>query len=500
MTKFFRSGSSLALAIAALSCGTAHAQTAETNTPKVTETPQPVAQDDSNPSNDIIVTATKRAESLSDVPMSITAISGAALQDKGINNVQDLVKITPGLSYVDSGLGTPVFSLRGVGFFETSIGARPTVSVYTDEAPLPFSVMAQGASFDLERVEILKGPQGTLFGQNSTGGAINYIAAKPQSTLGGGVTASVARFGTTDIQGYITGPISSTVNVRLAARTVHGGDWQKSYTRDATRGSQNLTQGRLLVDWQASEKLKISLNLNGFIDKGDTQAAQLIGILYVGPSRAGEVPLLGTYPKAPAAPRAADWDANPQTPYVRNNRMYQSVVRADYEVSDAITLTSLTSWSRIGINQNSDADGTALSSSDLAVVGKITSFSSEARLAGDHGKVRWIVGGSYAKEHIPRRGTRSHRSTITQRPIRSRRRISRRSLRSATSISISASSRCMADCATPRRISTIRGAPRSMMIRPAQRSLLCSTICESLADSQFCPCSQKVSASPWTRR
>jgi iron complex outermembrane receptor protein len=399
MTKFFRSGSSLALAIAALSCGTAHAQTAETNTPKVTETPQPVAQDDSNPSNDIIVTATKRAESLSDVPMSITAISGAALQDKGINNVQDLVKITPGLSYVDSGLGTPVFSLRGVGFFETSIGARPTVSVYTDEAPLPFSVMAQGASFDLERVEILKGPQGTLFGQNSTGGAINYIAAKPQSTLGGGVTASVARFGTTDIQGYITGPISSTVNVRLAARTVHGGDWQKSYTRDATRGSQNLTQGRLLVDWQASEKLKISLNLNGFIDKGDTQAAQLIGILYVGPSRAGEVPLLGTYPKAPAAPRAADWDANPQTPYVRNNRMYQSVVRADYEVSDAITLTSLTSWSRIGINQNSDADGTALSSSDLAVVGKITSFSSEARLAGDHGKVRWIVGGSYAKEH-----------------------------------------------------------------------------------------------------
>src|SRR3546814_508057 len=130
---------------------------------------------------DIVVTASKRAENLSDVPMSITAISGDSLREKGITDIQGLVKVTPGLSYTDSGQGTPVFSLRGVGFFETSIGARPTVSVYTDEVPLPFSVMAQGAAFDLERVEVLKGPQGTLFGSNSTGGAINYIAAKPRS-------------------------------------------------------------------------------------------------------------------------------------------------------------------------------------------------------------------------------------------------------------------------------------------------------------------------------
>src|SRR3546814_4119303 len=100
--------------------------------------------------------------------MAITAISGDSLREKGITDIQGLVKVTPGLSYTDSGQGTPVFSLRGVGFFETSIGARPTVSVYTDEVPLPFSVMAQGAAFDLERVEVLKGPQGTLFGSNST--------------------------------------------------------------------------------------------------------------------------------------------------------------------------------------------------------------------------------------------------------------------------------------------------------------------------------------------
>src|SRR3546814_18639966 len=114
--------------------------------------------------------------------MSITAISGDSLREKGITDIQGLVKVTPGLSYTDSGQGTPVFSLRGVGFFETSIGARPTVSVYTDEVPLPFSVMAPGAAFDLERVAVLKGPQGTLFGSTSTRAAINPPPATPHNT------------------------------------------------------------------------------------------------------------------------------------------------------------------------------------------------------------------------------------------------------------------------------------------------------------------------------
>jgi len=398
MSKFFRSGSAIAFAVAALSCGAAQAQTADpAQTAPAADTPGQAVDVEDDSRNEIVVTATKRAESLNDVPMSITAVSGDDLLNKGITNVQDLVKITPGLSYVDSGLGTPVFSLRGVGFFETSLGARPTVSVYVDEAPLPFSVMAQGAAFDLERVEILKGPQGTLFGQNSTGGAINYIAAKPKARLGAGATASFARFGTVDLQGYVTGPLSSTVNVRLAARTVQGGSWQKSYTRDDTHGAQNFTQGRFMLDWQPTDRLNVSINLNGFRDRGETQAAQLTGILYVGPARAGEVPLLATYPTAPADNRAADWDA--ATDYRRDNSFYQGVVRADYEVTDQITLTSLTAWSRIEVDQNNDVDGMSITSSDIAVVGKVTSFSSEARLAGDHGNVRWILGASYAKEH-----------------------------------------------------------------------------------------------------
>lgn len=391
MRKLFRSASLATLAAVACS-GTAWAQTAEPAAPA-----QDAALADDEASTEIIVTASKRAESLSDVPMSITAVSGDALVEKGIASVQDLVKITPGLSFAESGLGTPVYSLRGVGFFETSLAARPTVSVYVDEAPLPFSIMSQGAAFDLERVEVLKGPQGTLFGSNSTGGAINYIAAKPQAEWGAGGVVSFARFATADFQAHVTGPISSNMRMRLAARSVQGGGWQKSYTRDDTLGQQDFVQGRFLLDWDLSEKLRLSLNVNGFIDRGETQAPQLIGILHVTPRLAHEVPLLGTYPLAPEDNRAADWD--PVNDFRKNTRFYQASVRGDYDLTEDITLTSLTAWSRILVNQDTEADGTALPSSNLAVVGRISSFSTELRLAGDMGPVRWIVGGSYSREH-----------------------------------------------------------------------------------------------------
>lgn len=87
--------------------------------------------------------------------------------------------------------GVPVFGIRGLSYDAVQLSAAPTVSVYVDEAPLPYSAMAgSGIIFDLERVEVLKDPQGTLFGNNSTGGAINFIAAKPTSIFSAGIRAS----------------------------------------------------------------------------------------------------------------------------------------------------------------------------------------------------------------------------------------------------------------------------------------------------------------------
>src|SRR3546814_1674254 len=107
-------------------------------------------------------------------------------------------------------------ALRGVGFNDYTLGASPAVSVYVDQVPLASSAFTQGASLDLERVEVLKGPQGILFGQNSTGGAINYIAAKPTRELEAGFSASYGRFDTFDRSEEHTSELQSLMRISYA--------------------------------------------------------------------------------------------------------------------------------------------------------------------------------------------------------------------------------------------------------------------------------------------
>uniref|UniRef100_B0T3Q6 TonB-dependent receptor n=1 Tax=Caulobacter sp. (strain K31) TaxID=366602 RepID=B0T3Q6_CAUSK len=369
----------------------AHAQTAGAALPVA-----PQAQPDEL--TEIVVTAQKREQTLSDVPMSVTAFSGDQLTRRGITDVQGLVKITPGLSYVESGNGVPVYSLRGVGFFETSLGARPSVAIYADEAPLPFASMASGAGLDLERVEVLKGPQGTLFGQNATGGAINYIAAKPTAERAGGAAVSWSRFNTVDTSAYVGGPISDTVGFRIAGRAQVGDDWQRSITRDATLGARRFYQGRALLDWRPSDKLKLLLNANGFQDKSETQAAQRVGLIVAASQTSflSRIPLMVNYPPAPRDNRAADWDAG--QPLRKDNAFYQVSLRGDYALAETLTLTSLTAYSHMKINQLMDQDGTSLTASLTKVTGTLSSFSQEVRVAGGAGPAQFVVGASYARD------------------------------------------------------------------------------------------------------
>src|SRR5688572_4974461 len=220
---------------------------------------------------ELIVTAQKREESINDVPMSVTAASGETLTELGVTDTSQLVKIVPGFNYTPSYYGTPVFSIRGVGFLDTSLAASPTVSVYVDEAPLPYSIMTLGATLDLERVEVLKGPQGTLFGMNATGGAINYVAGKPTETLQAGFTGSYGRFNTVDLQGFVSGPITETLSGRLAVRMLRSGDWQRSYTRNDSVGEQDLINGRASLLWQPADRFRALLTLSAWQDRGETQ-------------------------------------------------------------------------------------------------------------------------------------------------------------------------------------------------------------------------------------
>ena len=348
---------------------------------------------------EIVVTAEKREESVNKVPMSITAATGAQLEIEGIKQPRDLVKITPSFSYTDSYVGSPIYTLRGVGFSDISLGGRPTVSIYTDEAPIPFAIETRGVNLDLERVEVLKGPQGTLFGQNATGGAINFVDAKPTKTLQAGADVSYGTFNAVDAGGFVSGPITETLAARFSVDRTQMDGWQRSYTSGLHNGAGDFTTGRLILAWTPTADLKVQLNLNGFIDHSEVQASQLIAITPLIPAAAGFVPGLLTYPLAPRDATAADF--NPGQDYHRHNGFVQSNLRIDYSLPGDLTLTSITSYSRYTERQLQDIDGTALSNLDQLTLGGISSVSQEVRLAGNllqHG--HFLVGFNYAHDTV----------------------------------------------------------------------------------------------------
>lgn len=347
-----------------------------------------------NGMDEIIVTAQKRSEKINDVGMAITAATGDMLQARGISDASQLSKIEPAFQYTKSNYGAPVYSLRGVGFYDTSLGATPAVTVYLDQVPVPYSVMTRSVGFDLERVEILKGPQGTLFGQNSTGGAVNYIAAKPTNQFEAGLDASYGRFNSLDTTAFVSGPLSDTLKARLAVHAEQAGDWQRSYTRSDSLGSVDQLYARLLLDWQPTDGFSLQFNANGGRDKSDATAGQLIAVL----NQRLSAPIRN-YPLAPSNARAADWDAN--TPFRRNDHQYQFSLTGSLDFSSDVALKSITSYARYNLNMYQDVDGTSYQVFHTRDVGTIKTFSQELRLQNaGNSALKWTVGGNYSHDAV----------------------------------------------------------------------------------------------------
>ena len=346
---------------------------------------------------DIVVTAQRRSEKLNDVGISVVAASGDSLLAKGVASTADLTKIVPGLTATETPYGTPVLTLRGVGFYESSLAASSPVAAYVDEIPLPYTRMALGTSLDIQRVEVLKGPQGTLYGQNSTGGAINFIVNKPTDEFKAGFDASLGRFMDTDVQGFISGPLSNTVRARLAVRTHQSGDWQKSVSRDDTTGSTHVTMGRMLIDWQASEALTFELNLNGFIDKSDSQALAATSFQPNNPQAVQPEELAAVF-TPPGDNRLADWDADKN--FRRNNWYYQAALKTTFATGDSADVIAITAYQHFKQDQFVDSDGTNAEAVGSTQDGYVKSFSQELRLQGQAGRLKYVLGGNYSYDRI----------------------------------------------------------------------------------------------------
>lgn len=199
---------------------------------------------------DIVVTANKREESSQRVPIAITAMSGAQLATLGVTNSVDVAKLAPSVSVSGSYAGQmSQFSIRSVTQNDYNDHAESPVAVYIDEG---YVAMQQGqtfALFDIDRVEILKGPQGTLFGRNATGGLVHFISKKPTNTLNGFMVAEYGSYGTVRMEGAVGGPLASGVAARLSGYFHSNDGWvknrypQETFVPAAYQANLNNVQG-----------------------------------------------------------------------------------------------------------------------------------------------------------------------------------------------------------------------------------------------------------------
>ena len=180
---------------------------------------------------EVIVTAKKREESLQDVSISVMAFSRETLRDIGLNNSNDLGQYIPGVVIAaPSGNQQAKSFIRGSGAVDFAANTQTTVGIYVDEVYLHNTFMHTMQTFDLERIEVLRGPQGTLYGRNATGGAINYITAKPTREFSGYAKAGYGNFDAVQVEGAVSGGITETLAGRIAATYSNDNGWMEGRT------------------------------------------------------------------------------------------------------------------------------------------------------------------------------------------------------------------------------------------------------------------------------
>jgi|GEM_PF-5636294 len=203
---------------------------------------------------EIVVTAQRRQERLQRVPLSITALDGETLQQQGFTNSDQIALVTPGLT-LNSGGGFPQPFLRGVGSDRTA-NSEPSVATYIDGVYVALSAGSAQELYDIDRVEVLRGPQGTLYGRNATGGAINILTKRPSNRFLARMAGTAGSHDLFSGNAYLSGPVGSTLAASLAFSAMGRDSFAKNISTRQQAGGvdrESALAGRAKLLWEPSE-------------------------------------------------------------------------------------------------------------------------------------------------------------------------------------------------------------------------------------------------------
>ena len=208
---------------------------------------------------EIIVTAQKRPETLQDVPISVSVLGANTMTDAGLDKIEDIQHYVPNLQMTESGISTQMY-VRGIGTGNNQ-GFEQSVGQYVDGVYYGRQQLIRAPFFDLERIEVLRGPQGVLFGKNTIAGALNMTTAKPTDEFTGTVSVEGGDFGILDVQAVVSGPFSDSVRGRLAVRSYE----EDGYFRNVFRGRDETQRDdfgiRGTLEWDATDDWFLSLKV-----------------------------------------------------------------------------------------------------------------------------------------------------------------------------------------------------------------------------------------------
>jgi iron complex outermembrane receptor protein len=374
---------------------------------EATPAPAPRAEEPQDTVEEIVITTQKRAQNLQDVPISVTALTGDEIARLGIAESVDIAAQTPGLKigFPSGETNTPAIFLRGVGLNDYNANSNGSVGWYMDEVYISQVTAQNFQLFDLERVEVARGPQGTLYGRNTTGGLVSFISKKPsQEERDGYLTLSYGKWNAVKLEGAYGGPITDTLAARLSLAYNRADGYIEN---DAPGGHDNNNvknwAGRFALSWQPTESLDLLLNVHGAQNR--SLAAQYEHQGTLDPSGSGD-------PCSPAQIRAdvcvdalgfRDTTNNERGEYNKEGDLdvdtLGTFLKADLAIGE-LTLTSLTAYEWVDKVFEEDTDASPNQLIEIDYLNDGWEFTQELRLAADGERYHWQAGLYYLRERV----------------------------------------------------------------------------------------------------
>ncbi|HKX23321.1 MAG TPA: TonB-dependent receptor, partial [Rhizorhapis sp.] len=349
---------------------------------------------------DIVVTAQKREQNINDTSLSITALGAAGLEALGRQDVTALAGQVPGLQVNQYSPTITVFNLRGVSQNDFGDSQEAPVAFYNDEVYVSALGAISGQTFDLERVEVLRGPQGTLFGRNATGGLVQIVTAKPTGSFEGFITLTGGSHGQFATEAAISGPLSDRVRGRLSfTSNHHGGYIDNDIGPD--RGGTKFYAGRAQLEADVGSRGKLSLKLQGLRNDHDRTSGAYSHVALgvnedgLGYALAADEDFWGTCAGCDAF-GYRDADGDPYTGSFnfdgRFNRKYWSAtLRYDHEF-DGFDFVSITDYQDLEKSYSEDTDMSPAPVFVYRTNQDLYQLSQELRLSGKSDKLTWLAG------------------------------------------------------------------------------------------------------------